>query len=185
MIYAVIPTGSRPTEYDGVYQWCIRNNIIPVTIATSAPALAYAKGDVLATEIINISMWWNMGIKFAHEHDAEYILILNDDVNIPDGWLDAILERLRAGATGASGERGVGLISGFAFGLNGSENVMADENLVWWYGDDDIQRQCNALGGFAIIPNLPVENYYANSSYSRFTQQIAKDRQYYEWKWGN
>lgn len=185
MIYAIIPTGNRAAEYKNVYDFCIKNDITPVTIATSKIALDYSKGDVLATEKINISLWWNMGIKFAHEHDAEFILVLNDDVNIPDGWLENILTQLRAGASGASGERGEGKISGFAFGLNGKDNVLADENLVWWYGDDDIQRQCEALSGFAIIPNLPVENYYANSSYSRFQQQIAKDRQYYEWKWGN
>ena len=184
MIYAVIPTGSRPSEYQSVYDWCIKNNIKPITVATSPAAIGYAKRQVLAGEGLNISRWWNVGLNYIYSQgDAEIILVLNDDVTIPDSWLDQMIEAIQAGYTGASGERPIGKIQGYAFALNAKQHVLADERLVWWYGDDDIQRQCEKLGGFAVVPGIDVPNKYANSSYSRFEAQIQLDRAYYEGKW--
>lgn len=183
MICAVIPTGNRPHEYQSVIDWCGANGIVPITIATSDEAQAYASGMVISDHTLNISKWWNLGIKAARSKGAEYILILNDDVVLPDEWLKLIIQALDAGHSGASGQRPVGKISGYAFGLSAKDAILADEQLVWWYGDDDIQRQCELLGGFAVIPDLPVENKYANSSYYTFEQQILQDRAYYHQKW--
>jgi glycosyltransferase involved in cell wall biosynthesis len=186
MIYAVIPTGSRPDEYISVHDWCVSNGVIPITIATSPAAIGYAKRVVLAGEGLNISRWWNVGIKYAlAQKDAEIILVLNDDITLPDGWLEKIVEAIRAGYTGASTDRGPGrnTIAGYAFGLDAKQKVLADESLVWWYGDDDIQRQCEALGGFGIIEADGVTNKYANSSYSKMEHQIQLDRATYEKKW--
>lgn len=188
MIYAVIPTGNRPFEYNNVIQWCKKNNVTPITVATSLEALGYATTDgiTLNDNNKNISHWWNLGIDYAYAHEAEIVLVLNDDAGLPDNWLDAITRPLYAGASGASGERssGRGLIAGYAFALNAGAGITADEGLVWWYGDDDIQRQCELKGGFAIVPNLPVENYYANISSMQKHDQILKDRDYFENKWG-
>lgn len=184
MIYAVIPTGSRPAEYKYVIDWLNARGITPITIATSAEAHAYATGLVITDSTLNISRWWNLGIDLARKQKAEHIFILNDDVVLPDDWADLIVEALEGGYAGASGERGDGLIQGYAFGLNGSVRIRADEELVWWYGDDDIQRQCEQAGGFAIIPGLTPGNRYAFvSSYSR-KEQIALDKAYYKKKWG-
>lgn len=185
-IYAVIPTGSRPTEYKIVHDWCVNHGVIPITIATSPAALRYAERTVLAGEGLNISRWWNIGINYALEQrDAEIILVLNDDITLPEGWLESAVEAIRAGYTGSSTDRGPGrnTISGYAFALDAKAKVRADENLVWWYGDDDIQRQCERKGGFGIFPAGEVTNKYANSSYNQFEQQIQQDRIYYETKW--
>lgn len=186
MIYAVIPTGSRPDEYKSIYDWCINKGVVPITIATSTQAVAYAKRVALAGEGLNISRWWNVGIKYAYSQgDAEIIIVLNDDVSLPEGWLEAVVEAIRAGYTGVSTDRGPGrnTIAGYAFALDAKAKVLADENLVWWYGDDDIQRQCEALGGFGIITIDGVLNKYGDSEYSRFQQQIDLDRAYYQRKW--
>lgn len=186
MIYAVIPTGSRPVEYQSVYDWCINKGVVPITIATSTQAIAYAKKVALAGEGLNISRWWNVGINYAlKQGDAEIILVLNDDVSLPEGWLESIVEAIRAGYTGASTDRAPGrnTIAGYAFGLDAKAKVRADEQLVWWYGDDDIQRQCEQLGGWGFIPNDGVGNKYGDSSYERFEHQIQLDRVYYEKKW--
>ena len=186
MIYAVIPTGSRPDEYKSVYDWCINKGVVPITIATSMQAIGYAKRVALAGEGLNISRWWNVGIKYAYaQGDAEIILVLNDDITLPEGWLESIVEAIRAGYTGASTDRAPGrnTIAGYAFGLDAKAKVLADEKLVWWFGDDDIQRQCEALGGFGIIQADGVTNAYANSSYERMQHQIELDRAYYQTKW--
>ena len=187
IIYAVIPTGNRPEDYASVIEWCYNSGVTPVTIATSEEAQVYAEDVWIPDSTLNISRWWNKGINYAlSQGDADAILILNDDVVLPDGWLYKIVRAILDGNTGASADRtdGYGMISGYAFGLNPKDNVLCDENLVWWYGDDDIQRQCEALNGFAIIESEPVENKYGDSSQSRMREQIQLDQTYYENKWG-
>lgn len=186
MIYAVIPTGSRPEMYARVYQWCIDTGIVPITIATSAAAVGYGKRLTLVAEGMNISRWWNVGLKHAYaQKDCDLVLVLNDDIVVPDGWLPAMIEAIQAGYTGASNDRALGrnTISGWAFALDPKQKVLADEQLVWWYGDDDIQRQCEALGGFGIVDSPSVDNELANSSYSKMEAQIAIDRETYARKW--
>lgn len=183
MIYAVIPTGNRPSEYKAVYDWCIKQGVEPVTVATSPAAAEYGEGIVLHDNSLNISRWWNLGLDYAYRNKAEHIIVLNDDVTIPDDWLRHIVDALDSGYVGASGRRGDDKITGYAFGLNGQQRIRADEKLVWWYGDDDIQRQCEQAGGFICLPHLHVDNAYANSSYERMLQQIHLDRDYYHRKW--
>lgn len=186
MIYAVIPTGDRKEMYLSIYQWCIDKGITPITIATSAVALSYAKHLTIAGEGMNISRWWNLGLKHAYSQpDCEFVLVLNDDIIIPDGWLPAMIAAIEAGYTGASNDRAEGrnTISGWAFILDPKQKVLCDENLVWWYGDDDVQRQCEQLGGFGIIDSPPVENILANSTYSRMQAQTDLDAAYYRKKW--
>lgn len=184
MIYAVIPTGNRPQEYKSVYDWCIERGINTVTIATSDEAAIYATGIIIRDDTLNISKWWNLGLDVAYKLGAEYVLVLNDDVSLPDNWLPDIIKSLEVNS-GASADRGNGLIQGYAFGLNSKDRILVDENLVWWCGDDDIQRQCELKSGFAIIPSPTVENYYANSSCERMKPQIDKDLVYYTNKWGS
>jgi len=183
MICAVIPTGSRASEYKSVIDWCTERNITPITIATSAAAEAYAEGLTISDDTLNISRWWNLGIDAARKQKAEYIFILNDDVVLPDGWDERIVEALEGGYAGASGERGAGLIQGYAFGLNAKTKVRADEGLVWWYGDDDLQRQCEQAGGFLTIPGLEPVNRYAFISSASRREQIAMDKVFYNNKW--
>lgn len=184
MNYAVIPTGNRPAEYKNVIDWCDKQGIHTITIATSSQAAAYAVGQTIShTNDFNISKWWNLGLAAAYKANAEHVYVLNDDVILPDYWQALICEALDNGYSGASGERGKGLITGYAFGLHSKSRIYADERLVWWYGDDDIQRQCENAGGFAIIPGLPAENLYGNSSYITFKEQIERDAVYYHQKW--
>lgn len=183
MICAVIPTGNRPSDYKSVIDWCNRFGVLPVTVATSSQAEAYATGKVVVDDTLNISRWWNLGIDVARKLKAEHILILNDDVILPDDWLPRIVEALEGGYAGASGERGNGLIQGYAFALNGQVKLRADERLVWWYGDDDLQRQCEQAGGFVCIPGLEPVNRYAFISSTSRRDQIALDKAFYNNKW--
>lgn len=182
MICAVIPTGNREREYKTVYEWCIRNHVTPITIATSDTSFEYAKGITLQSHELNISKWWNIGMDKADELGAETILVLNDDVTLPNYWLQSILNELSKGYSGVSGERyrGSNKIAGFAFVLNAKDGIRANEELKWYHGDDHIQNDCNALNGFKIIPNLRVPNKYARSSEALFPEQIKKDTELYK-----
>jgi len=188
--YAIIPTGNRQQDYLNVYLQCKENNIIPVTIATSALAVAYSQGKVIRENEVNISKWWNLGLNWIAEKqfdsDEDYVVyILNDDIELPRGWFDTLQYEIIRGNSGASGERtgSPEKIAGYAFALNGKHDMRFDENLHWYYGDDDIQHQCESEGGFSIVKNLKVINKYARSSEKALLEQIEKDKEYYQEKY--
>lgn len=183
MNYAIIPTANRPNEYKNVTDWCDLHGIKTITVTTSEQARAYATGITVHDTVLNISRWWNLGLKIAYAKNAEVVYVLNDDAGLPDDWADLMNKELAAGASGASGNRGAGLITGYAFALNGNDKILADEKLVWWYGDDDIQRQCEQRNGFTIVPGVSVANYFAFQTSHDKNDLIYKDKAYYRDKW--
>lgn len=184
MIYAVIPTGNRPKEYKSVYDWCIKRNICTITIATSENSLGYVEGHTIISADLNISKWWNLGLKEAYDNKADVVLVLNDDVALTDNWLERVLVALQ-GKSGASGARHRTMIQGYAFALNGKDEIYADEDLVWYFTDDAVQRACENKNGFGLAQGLNVFNKYARSSESFMREQIERDRKKYEEKYGN
>lgn len=189
--YAVIPTGNRKEDYLSVIEWCRENNCTPVTIATTEEAYEYSVGKTINSLDMNISKWWNIGLEWIADKefnsDKDYIVaILNDDAVLPDNWFDEMEDTIKTGVSGAGTPRGIGSekIAGWAFALNGRHDMRFDKNLIWWYGDDDIQKQCESESGFTLIHGLNVGNKYANSSYSFMLDQIKKDEQYFYKKWG-
>lgn len=188
--WAVIPTGSRERDYLEVIEWCNKHNVTTVTISTSDEADKYSVGKVIKNRELNISKWWNLGLDYIadkeFDNQEQYaVAILNDDVILPDVWYDVMEYALNTGVSGASGQRfgTKELISGYAFVLQGRHDMRIDENLVWWWGDTDIEMQCRQESGFKIMHNLDVGNKYANSEVSRFSEQIEKDRVYFNDKW--
>lgn len=184
--YAVIPTGSRKEDYLSVIDWCKRHNVTTVTISTSDEADEYSVGKKIKCRELNISKWWNLGLEYIAEKEfetnEEYVVaVLNDDVVLPENWFEMLEPMIKKGSSGASGLR-FGIkrqISGYAFLLNGRHDIRADEALVWYWGDDGIQKYCESEGGFALVTGLKVGNKYARSSEVFMSEQIEKDRAYY------
>lgn len=150
----------------------------------------------------NISKWWNVGLNFIKEieEDNEYVVaVLNDDVVIPQGFVQVLagaIEHYDAAAAypdvyslGADhvetripqGPR----MSGFAFALRGSAGIRADETLEWWYGDNDIDWQARQKGGTVLVGGLLIEHLYANSTtVGELAEQAGRDREVFVAKWG-
>jgi len=181
--YAIIPTGNRPKEYLSVIESCKLAGVETITIATSKKAIAYSDGLCLYDDGLNISKWWNMGLEeIAGKENGDYLVaILNDDAILPSNWFDKMEKSISLGVSGASSPRSArgNKIAGYAFALSGKDNIRADENAVWWYTDDIIQRRCEMTNGFSLVYGLQVGNTYGNSSVERFQKQIDKDRLYY------
>lgn len=180
MRFAVIPTHDRPDDY--------RDAVAAIspqvdTVITVAHRCDYATGTVVEYEPVspNISAMWNLGLELAGDH---HVAVLNDDVIVPPNWFDEVARQLDAGAAGASGPRcnepSTQCIAGYAFALDGAKRIRADERLVWWYSDDQIQRCCEQAGGFKVIPDLFVEHRYPNSTTNgRLADQAARDQDLY------
>ncbi|WP_460071089.1 glycosyltransferase family 2 protein [Streptomyces sp. YKOK-I1] len=158
----------------------------------------------------NISTFWNVGIAVAdaaaHRAGAEQwdIAVLNSDVVVPPGWAEALSTAMRSTTAVLAypdqhGGREQILhtraepidlrqrITGFAFMLRGEHALRFDEDLVWWYGDDDADWRARQEGGALLVPGLAVEHRCPNGSmYERpeLAEQAGRDRATFQHKWG-
>lgn len=155
----------------------------------------------------NISKWWNLGLAMAHGFAADRqvltwdVAIINDDVIVPEGWFDRVsgVMRQMQVAAACSGGRGpwpvlhtrpgpVNLLTrmqGFAFMMAGEKGLRADEDLVWWAGDDDLDWRARQAGGMVMVPAFHVDHLYPNGQMTPERHvQAAKDMATFEAKWG-
>ena len=161
------------------------------------------------TDECNISKWWNMGIDYCQElaqglgAKAWNTAVINDDVILPPGWVSAVVGTMRhlQCAAGCSGGRfpvptvhhhagPVDLytrLQGFAFVLAGEKELRADEELVWWTGDDSLGAQAALAGGMVMVPGFHVEHLYPNAQTNHspeLTAQTGRDVETFVKKWG-
>lgn len=127
----------------------------------------------------NLSHLWNIGIDVASEHGAEYIAFLCDDAIVPDGWFAAVVGamRLTGAAVGCSHPGNtwyytnlktehdhdvMNRMPGWAFVLDASKGIRADERLHWWYCDTAIDWIARHRGGMVMVGGYPVPNMRPN-----------------------
>lgn len=158
----------------------------------------------------NISTMWNIGIVLAdvaaHGLDVDQwdIVVLNSDVVVPRGWVAALSTAMRAtsavlaypdqhgGANTVLHTKAEPIdlrqrITGYAYMLRGETGLRLDEDLAWWYGDDDLDWRAREQGGALLVPGIPVEHRCANGSmYERpeLQEQAGRDRETFARKWG-
>jgi len=163
----------------------------------------------------NISSWWNYGLDqaemWASVHrpgpripvsgDPKFdVAVLNDDAIVPEGWFDAVSGTMRqmGVAAGCSGAHGMPVLhtqnqapplatrmQGFAFILAGELGLRADEQFIWYCGDDDLGRQAAMAGGMVMVPGFHVNHLYPNGQVSdKLMSAIPGDMQRYVDKYG-
>lgn len=153
----------------------------------------------------NISRWWNVGMDYVdtlvdQETLTWDVAIINDDVIVPSSWFNAVAGTMRqmqiAAACSGGREPHVRLhtkrggtlfdrMQGFAFMLAGEKRLRADEELVWWCGDNDLDHKARAAGGMAMIPGLHVTHLFPNGQMTDELQvQANKDCELFRAKWG-
>jgi GT2 family glycosyltransferase len=158
----------------------------------------------------NISRWWNLGLDLAARHagwlgDTEWdVLVVNDDVVCPPGFVETLSARMRATPAACAypdqsgGQQEIlhtraepvplsQRITGYAFLLRGETGLRADEDFVWWAGDDDIDYRAREQGGALLVPGIPVEHrapdVQTNAS-PVLTAQTCRDMDTFVSKWG-
>jgi GT2 family glycosyltransferase len=159
----------------------------------------------------NISLLWNIGLAnadlnaYRHSADRWDIAVLNSDVTVPPGWIDGLSTAMRAGPAVLAypdqhgGRRQIlhtkaapvdlrTRITGYAYLLRGEAGLRLDEDLAWWYGDDDLDWRAREHGGALLVPGLAVEHRCPNVSTNErpeLRQQAARDRETFRAKWGS
>lgn len=172
---AVIVTGYRPADFADCVAAARPQVDQIIAVATTPAALDYTApyADVIVDATgtpLNISMWWNMGHDTAGRvagKRAYDVAQLNDDAIIDPDWFDRLSTAMHAAAAaGASGSRQankLATMAGYAFLLDGTRGIQADERMRWWFSDDAVQAACVAAGGCVIVNGVSAVNRRADT----------------------
>ena len=166
---------------------------------------------ITVPESIGIQYMWNRGIEAVGRES--HIAFLNDDVRLEQHCLSSLSDSLDNDPTiglicpnyssidmnadqivlNTCGSRydGTGGLAGFAMMLrNDLVKVWNfDENLTWWYGDDDILMWVTRTMGMHAVISHTARCQHADSVTIRtnppanFGQLVADDREYFRTKW--
>ena len=161
----------------------------------------------------NISRGWNRGLNYVErtvtqpraggqivpQHKWD-VAVLNDDAIVPEGWFDDISRTMRTMgvAAGCSGGYGMSVLhtqneapplatrmQGFAFILAGELGLRADEQFIWYCGDDDLGRRAATAGGMVMVPGFHVNHLHPNGQVNDvLAAAIPGDMQRYVDKYG-
>lgn len=196
---------------DGVTPIIVSNGPRPVfTDLENLPALLpqnypYFRHHYWNGEPVNLSKIWNMGLDWAEalSHGEEFVVaIFNDDLTLPPGTVQAMAWAIEHNDAAAAfithgrqpfrtlagdplhlGNR----MCGFAFALLGSKKLRADEELLWWWGDTDLDLRARAAGGVVAVPMSGLQHHDPNGYTNRnpeLTAQAGRDRETFRRKWG-
>lgn len=148
-------------------------------------------------EPVNLSAVWNMGLDWAYDlaDGEEYVVaVFNDDLTLPPGLVQAFASRLHQEGSSAvyahpftdlpnmTSEAPWHLMNrmvGYAFALRGHDNLRADEDFLWWWGDSDLDWRARKMRGVCAlgVPTLQHHdpNGYTNRS-PELTAQAGRDQ---------
>lgn len=204
MNFAVIPTAGRA---------CLKQSFEAIDsqvdkvflIETDATAEYRIEGcgifrrhcDFLDVGTVNISRWWNHGLRLAEAearrggHEQWNVAIINDDAIVPPGWIDAVCARMNqeGAVAGCSGNHNVTQrlpvavpldqrMTGYAFVLAGGSGLWANEELHWYFTDDYLDWEARKAGGMSMVRGFPVEHLHPNGLVDEeLHRQIARDAQ--------
>ncbi len=149
---------------------------------------------------VNISQWWNEGLKVAQDHltfqgyDGEWdVAIINDDCIVPEGWFEAVSTAMRehGAAAACSGAYSTQLLTapgpiagisnpltGFAFILAGEKGLRANEDLHWYFSDNYIDWESRKMGGTLMVSGWPVQHLHPNAQMGHdLIARVAVDAQ--------
>lgn len=203
--YAVIPSEGRPCLHDCLA--AVRGQVDGIVLVVNG---GYTGLDADSVAVVrdagadrNISRWWNTGLdavaSLAGSSGAPgwNTLILNDDTVMHPGSVKVLTDGLRRydGAQLAFCGRAMRLltepgpdrITGWCFALRGEGGLRADEELVWWCGDNAIDYTARASGGSVIVPGVEHTHLYPNGytvANQGLNEQAGRDMNLFVKKWG-
>lgn len=163
----------------------------------------------------NLAALWNRGIAtaavWAHaaaiathvQPGSWWLAVLCDDAIVPDGWFAAVTDAMAqtGAAAGCSNPWGtahaprvktapdsdlMGRMPGWAFILDGSKGLRADESMHFWWCDTDLDWQARAAGGMVMIGGYPVPNRLPNdflTTVPGLNEQAGRDGEAFAAKW--
>lgn len=154
----------------------------------------------------NLAKLWNLGLDVATnlaDEDPWFVAILCDDAIVPPGWFDVVTTAMvdTDAAAGCSNPFGqshppqvktapdsdlMGRMPGWAFILNGTRGLRADESMHWWWFDTDLDWQARVAGGLVMVGGCAVPNSRPNDFTVHtpgLAEQAGRDGETFARKW--
>jgi hypothetical protein len=154
----------------------------------------------------NLSKLINNGLHLVdgHARRPEWnVVLLNDDVTVPPGWVESLAGPLRAGPAALAYTDRIGRgeqvlmtappgnpqesMTGWACMLRGELGIRWDETLQWWYGDNDLDLRCRLEhGGVLAVPGeIPFHSHPSSQTFAsvELSQQAHRDGVTFAEKW--
>lgn len=219
--YAVIPTHNRIEQLTALIRTLKAQNcdhIIIIDNASDPPVSElWLRTQTDAPTVVvrdeeqppNLYRMWNRGFGLVEMTARTFrevtwdVVVLNDDAELPDGWLDYVTSGLRqvesavVACTDPYGTLHGALLKTqpdgniqtrmcpWAFVVRGERGLRADETLRWWWGDTDFDWQACSAGGVLLLPGYTTKNTCANSTtHGALAEQAGRDGQTFAQKWG-
>jgi hypothetical protein len=205
----------RQLEDDGVTTLVVYNRRDPGPVMDrDFPSIPYADPNRTAYvtthywaqhEPVNLSKIWNIGLHWSEKvsQGEEYVVaVFNDDLTLPPGLVQAFAQKLQEQGSSAVyahsttdlpnmtdrdpwhlGNRMVG----FAFALRGSDNLRADEDFLWWWGDSDLDWRARKMRGVSALGVPTLQHHDPNGYTNRqpeLAEQAGRDRETFQRKNG-
>lgn len=198
--WAVVPTEGRDCLHDCLAS--IRDQVDGVVVVANQ---GYPADDLTGVIVVrddagdrNISRWWNLGLdRLVHLGLMQWnALVLNDDTRLGPGAAWRLADTMRAHAAAiaypGTSERlltapSLDRITGWCFMLRGEGGLRADEQLAWWYGDNDLDWKARLRGGAVTVPGVDVHHSDPNGYTNRIpalAAQAGRDRDLFLARWG-
>ena len=108
----------------------------------------------------NIYRWWNIGINYAQREGAEYVAVLNDDLEFDNGFIPAMYQHMTRHDLAIVDAENSGNGGGAAWMMDLRYGLRLDERYQWWYGDTELfdRARARAKYGKFHYPNFTHHN---------------------------
>lgn len=194
-VIAIVVDNGREGLFPGVSP---RHGLVP-------EAFPYLVEHRWLGEPVNLSKLWNMGLNAAENlagGEEFTVAVFNDDLTLPPGLVQAFADKLqREGSSAVYAHSYTDLpnmtnhdpwhlgnrMVGFAFALRGSDGLRADEDLLWWWGDSDLDWRARQKRGVCALGVPTLQHHDPNGYTNRnpeLTAQAGRDRETFYRKWG-
>lgn len=177
----------------------------PTTLADLPPVDADIMVCNIPDQPPNLSRLWNQALTILKAiGDPRWVAFLCDDTTPPAGWMRAVVEGMQAtgAAAGCSNPWGanhppivktepdgdiMGRMPGWAFVLDATRGLRADESMAWWWLDTSVDFDARKNGGMVMVGGYPVPNHrpgeYTNSK-PELGEQAGRDGEAFAARWG-
>lgn len=217
-VWALIATKNRAAELAGLLSDLADpgGRAVVVDNGSMPPVEQYAGRTRVIRSVLripmdppNLSALWNAGLDEVDRlaRRPYEVAVLNDDLRVPQGTLEALAEALRLhDAAAAFPDVHGGLkpgqvdwlrearphnlfhrMTGYCFLLKGELGLRLDERFLWWAGDDDLEWRAATMGGVLRVGGLTVEHLHPNGSTNSnpvLSAQAHLDLEAFSRKWG-
>lgn len=124
---------------------------------------------------LNIYRWWNVGINYAQRDGAEYVAVLNDDLEFDPGFLPAMHKHMVKHDLAIVDLENSGNGGGAAWMMNLKYGLRLDERYRWWYGDTDLFHRAGSRYGKFYYPDVIHHNPNGNLISNPYLQKLVEE----------